>query len=234
MEKTPAEILHLIIGHLGTEPAETALESLVPKLLLDLSGYASISRRWQLAIEERTFRSIKLTTARFGEALKILNKERYRHLRRIKFHLDIVPETTASRPKYTSEEEDRFSAIFTRFIDTSFSFLSAAPLQNLNLDLELFVALKRSNLRDWPQIDEQGHDCPRGLLVDYSKDIDSLGEFNNIAGLWITSSFECIIHPTVPIRLASRMPLLTVLDMFLIDPSYSPKQMAELRQSAIN
>ena len=90
-----------------------------------LSRYATVNRDWQAIIEELTFSTLHLKTAKRLEEFKSLNLDSRRKscVRRINLRVELESYHVAARARFeTDEEHARNNKIFTEAITSALKF----------------------------------------------------------------------------------------------------------------
>ncbi|KAK4041055.1 hypothetical protein C8A01DRAFT_34899 [Parachaetomium inaequale] len=185
MDKLPAEIIHLIISHL--EPP--------------LAGYATVSSRWQDAIESHTLRSIGASSddASFGQFQAVFATPRRRALlRKLVFHVQLPPPSEKRIRKLQSRREAAANNLaYTRALVALFSYLHTWEHEEgaARLALEVSVSSPMDNYDG----DDKGHrGVPiwfiRDQLRQVSVDTDVLRESGGLATVRVVSGLTNYHH----------------------------------------
>jgi hypothetical protein len=202
MEKLSDEILDAIAGLLPQQ---------------GLAPYATLSTRWQRAIERRTFSRLRIqsTDEDFESLGRFLTPCRFRHLRQLYFTI-VVPfhETRIKK----NEQQARFSAAFTDAMRKLFQILASIESSGENATIAearksgllLFIREVNSTLDTW---DQQNKYLTRHIgLTDY----ESLPLVQSISHLGIRDRGRKVALQT-GIELSTRLPNLRELDLETIE-----------------
>lgn len=144
MDRLPFEVMAEIVAHLAVAdgPRPKPRFNYVPPLPLVLvASYATISRRWQAAVEARTFAELTLTPERIASPVadQALTPNRFRRLVRFVHAKVVLPqhgEAAWLRPE-NEEEQAANDVVFTDFCRKLFALLSSAsgsPLQQARVE----------------------------------------------------------------------------------------------------
>ncbi|KAJ6109960.1 hypothetical protein N7486_002195 [Penicillium sp. IBT 16267x] len=106
-----------------------------------LPPYATVSREWQLVIEQRTFNTINLNTSERLAAFKQIvaqNTRRKTCIRNINLVVELEPYSIEARAEFeTAEEHRRNNEIFVPAIKSLFSILESWPENEPGINLSI-------------------------------------------------------------------------------------------------
>jgi hypothetical protein len=179
MDKVPAEIINLISSHL--EPP--------------LAGYATLSARWQQAIERRTFSSIQTGSndASFRQFQAVFATPRRRALlRKLLFRVQLPsPSEKRIRKLQSRREAAANSLVYTRALVALFSFLHTWEHQGdarLTLEVEAWSSMDNYDNKDYGPKGKPIWGI-RNQLREVDFDMDALHESGGLATVPVVSGF---------------------------------------------
>ncbi|KAJ5720642.1 uncharacterized protein N7483_008576 [Penicillium malachiteum] len=110
---------------------------------VDPAPYATVSREWQMLIEQRIFNTINLNTSKQLAAFKQIvaqNTRRKTCIRKIKLVVELEPYSIEARAEFeTAEEHRRNNGIFVPAIQSLFSILKSWPENEPGINLSIEV-----------------------------------------------------------------------------------------------
>lgn len=125
----PPELTRQVVSYLNAPPSGPHKQQSRQDGLSRVR-YATVSRDWQAIIEERTFSTLHLTTAKRLEEFKSLNLDPRRKscVRRIDLRVELESYGVAARARFeTDEEHARNNKIFTEAITSVLRVLQSWP-----------------------------------------------------------------------------------------------------------
>lgn len=202
MDKLPAELITLIASFLERIDYQANIVWLLTRIkpVYRLPPFATISRRWQLAIEARTFRSIQLKSPELSYFAQILTGHRKRLLSELAYDV-ILPtyDDNACAKFETEKDQERNNQAFTYAVHALYQFIkslerSGARMESraLTLNINNFYAPMDGTHRD--KIEEHKQQCAFGKRHDlwdhrYKHSILRLLEHPELPSLLSPSSF---------------------------------------------
>ncbi|KAJ3536086.1 hypothetical protein NM208_g6869 [Fusarium decemcellulare] len=227
MEKLAPEIISAVISYLTFVEPDDFLDVLSPPCPPPLAQYATISRRWQSHIEQKTFRSLVLTPRRLvqAEVHDFLSPIRLSYLRELEFNFVFPRHDVVS----THDEDWDDQAVFLRTVKQLFSFLHQIPLGKepwVKLDLSIPVPRKFGDFSGHPHDYRQPFDAVKvawGAICityfDFSPDWEAdLPELPMISALNVTQdSHSLVFAPRSLCLMTSKMTRLKTADFSLGD-----------------
>ncbi|KAL8663215.1 MAG: hypothetical protein Q9202_004061 [Teloschistes flavicans] len=202
MDKLPAELITLIASFLERIDYQANIVWLLTRIkpVYRLPPFATISRRWQLAIEARTFRSIQLKSPELSYFAQILTGHRKRLLSELAYDV-ILPtyDDNACAKFETEKDQERNNQAFTYAVHALYQFIkslerSGARMESraLTLNINDFYAPMDGAHRD--KIEEHKQQCAFGKRHDlwdhrYEHSILRLLEHPELPSLLSPSSF---------------------------------------------
>ncbi|KAJ5637143.1 hypothetical protein N7490_007022 [Penicillium lividum] len=225
----PPELTGLIVSYIAPplEPHEQQQGQ------SHLSQYATVDRVWQEIIEERTFSTLCLGTAkRLDEFRRLkLNSRRKSCIRRIDLLVELEPYDVDARSRFeTDEEHQRNNMLFTQAIQSLLQVLASWPNNPQGIELSI-IAQSPSDIGAIPDERERRKrrkaarfDREKDLLnLRYEKSYLQLDESFKSLSVPIISSLSVkklyfygrLIQPASCARLASNLPCLrsVILDL---------------------
>lgn len=137
------------------------------------SKYATVNRDWQAIIEERTFSTLHLRTAKRLEEFKSLNlgPRRKSCVRKIDLRVELESYDVAARARFeTDEEHARNNKIFTEAITSVLQVLASWP--NNEPGIALFIAALSPS--DWGAIADRKANIQRRKAARFDRTSDLL------------------------------------------------------------
>ncbi|KAL8916579.1 MAG: hypothetical protein Q9172_006244 [Xanthocarpia lactea] len=237
MDRLPQELITHVASYIEREDDQSHLGFLFhQKMPSKLPPYATLSRRWQLAIESRTFRSLRLTNHELPYLAQVLVGHRRLFLSDLAYDIVLPTYDDKACAKFeTKEDMERNNQVFTDAIHTLFQFLKAwedagATMESCHLSLHLSDVYapmdgRHRGLEKYEQDKEQWYSNKRSDLWGhrYEHSILRLLEHPPLPTLSILSSFQMslyedrIIEPKSAVRLANKLSGVRTVALHLSD-----------------
>ena len=210
-----------------------------------LSTYATLSHKWQLAIETRTFRSLRLTSPELPYFTQVLTRNRNAHVSDLGYDVVLPMYNDRECAKFeTKEDKERNSQAFTYAIHALFQFIKTWEAdgtgeQSRPLSLRIIDVYSPMDgfHRGTEKYTEDQEQCACGKRRDlfehrYKHSSLQLLEHHRLPTLSRVSSFGICtvsrhVEPSSAILLANKLPNVQSTRLYLND---NEKQSPSLRQ----
>lgn len=138
MDRLPQELVTYIASFVDREDAQSD-----EKTASQLPAYATLSRKWQLAVESRTFRSLRLKSPELPYFARVLTDHRRNLLSNLAYDAVLPTYTDNECAKFeTKEDMERNSQAFTYAVHALFQILKSWEVGNAETKCrELFLYL---------------------------------------------------------------------------------------------
>ena len=237
MDRLPQELVTHVASFIEREDHQYQLGlSCWRKPKSKLPPYATLSRRWQLAIELRTFRSLRLKSHELPYLAQVLVGHRRLFLSDLAYDIVLPTYDDKACAKFeTKQDMERNNRAFTDAIHALFQFLKAwedagATMESCHLSLHLSDVYapmdgRHRGLEKYEQDREQWYSNKRSDLWGhrYEHSILRLLEHPQLPTLSILSSFQMslyedrIVEPKSAVRLANKLSGVRTVALHLSD-----------------
>ncbi|KAL9578751.1 MAG: hypothetical protein Q9212_005523 [Teloschistes hypoglaucus] len=249
MDNLPIELIVYITSFIEREDDESSLGWLMhEKPVSTLPPYATISRKWQLAIESRTFRSIHLKSTELSRFAQILTGHRKRLLAHLAYDVVLPTYDDKACAKFeTEQDKERNNQAFTYAIHALYQTLKSlegrgtgTEFRALTLDIhDIYAPMDGSYREKYEEDKEQWASGQRDDLWEhrYEHSILRLLEHPELPFLLSPSSFNLcmlsctkrIIEPKSALLMARRLSNVHSIELYLSDEE---KKYPHIRQQS--
>lgn len=166
----PPELIRQVVSYINAPPSGPHKQQSRHK---GLSRYATVNRDWQAIIEELTFSTLHLKTAKRLEEFKSLNLDSRRKscVRGIDLRVELESYDVAARARFeTDEEHARNNKIFTEAITSALQILASWP----NNERRIALSIEAWSPSDWGAIADRKANIQRRREARFDRTSDLL------------------------------------------------------------